>query len=131
MNNQLCFQRTNENLRDCAFITEYTPDGTNTVDYPATNTVKSATTNDHNIQFNQLFNHVNYIKSIEIKPGHTEFVIIAFLPDQPNEVEQLHLPDTFDFKEVNGLIFLLCYKIEPGFDKSIPEAPPDFQVHYC
>ncbi|CAG8447057.1 5601_t:CDS:2 [Ambispora gerdemannii] len=52
----------------------------------ATNTVAAAAAgafgdivNGH--QFNQLFNHVNHIDEVEIRPGQTQKVILAFLPD--------------------------------------------------
>ena len=129
MNNQICFQKTNENITENSFIMNSTQDVAS-VDYLATNTVKAAHSNEQNIQFNQLFNHVNYIKSIQIRPGQSEFVILAFLPDRSLQLEPNHqdAPDNFDFKEDNGLIFLLCYKSDDSFDKNVPDAVPDYQV---
>ncbi|CAG8445677.1 3690_t:CDS:10 [Ambispora leptoticha] len=59
----------------------------------ATNTVAAAaagafgdSVNGH--QFNQLFNYVNHIDEVEIQPGPTQKIILAFLPDARNKAHR-------------------------------------------
>ena len=128
MNSQLAFQRTNENIRESSFLSSM-QDSTNS-EFLATNTVKSATIIDQNIQFNQLFNHVNHIKFIKIKPYEVQQVILAFLPEQStNNNELFQKAETFDLRECNGLIFLLCYQMTNTFDPLNSDLAPDFQVN--
>jgi hypothetical protein len=69
-------------------------------------------------QFNQLFNFVNYVDQIELEPFSIKKVIIAFLPDENKDAKDfvqsgdqfLLEEETFDYNEINGVVFFVCYK---------------------
>lgn len=83
----------------------------------------------HGHQFNQLFNYVNHIDEVLIEPGQSQKVIVAFLPDakgkmrrQQSEIGNSGLEnasvvddggydeeETFNFFELNGLLFFFAY----------------------
>ncbi|ORY49611.1 hypothetical protein BCR33DRAFT_713934 [Rhizoclosmatium globosum] len=47
--------------------------------------------NNHDHQYNQLFNYVNYIDQVDLEPGQTLPVVLAFLPDDqslPGNMQQ-------------------------------------------
>ncbi|RHZ71084.1 hypothetical protein Glove_262g53 [Diversispora epigaea] len=76
-----------------------------------TNTVAAAAVgafgdNVNGYQFNQLFNYVNHIDEVEISPGCSQKIILAFLPDSRNNKtrrsESTHA-STPSFTDVNGL----------------------------
>ncbi|KND01233.1 uncharacterized protein SPPG_04324 [Spizellomyces punctatus DAOM BR117] len=87
----------------------------------------------HGHQFNQLFNYVNHIDELCIAPGEATKVILAFLPEAPGrgrrsgdrddaggdksaKIEGLAGEDeTYDFFEVNGLLFFFAYRIDGKF----------------
>ena len=101
-----------------------------------TNTVEAALSllgNNQNHEFNQLFNFVNYIDQIEIIPGQISRIIIAFLPEERenitlesidpdgmvsksdsflgnSESAEVVSDETFDYTEINGVLFFLCFK---------------------
>lgn len=86
--------------------------------------------NNQHHEFNQLFNFVNYIDQVEIDAGQTSRIIIAFLPEDRENMtssavdvdggdgflqtsaseNDLVSDETFDYFEVNGVIFFLCFK---------------------
>ncbi|KAJ3076202.1 hypothetical protein HDU98_005086 [Podochytrium sp. JEL0797] len=49
---------------------------------------------NHDHQFNQLFNYVNYIDQVDLEPGQTLPVVLAFLPDDQNIIVRSASPDT-------------------------------------
>ena len=98
-----------------------------------TNTVEAAMSmmgNNQHHEFNQLFNFVNYIDQVELDAGQTSRIIIAFLPEDRENMtssavdadggdgflqasaseNDLVSGETFDYFEVNGVIFFLCFK---------------------
>ncbi|KAK4517193.1 uncharacterized protein ATC70_000525 [Mucor velutinosus] len=80
LKDQVIFQLHNEN------ISETTSVATNTVNTPQ----------DFS-QFNQVFNYVNHIHSIELEPQQTHSFIIAFLPEARQQ-------PSFVFRTVKGII---------------------------
>ncbi|CAG8447699.1 8569_t:CDS:10 [Diversispora eburnea] len=76
-----------------------------------TNTVAAAAAgafgdNVNGYQFNQLFNYVNHIDEVEISPGCSQKIILAFLPDSRNNNtrrSELNHASTPSFTDVNGL----------------------------
>ncbi len=81
----------------------------------------------HHRQFNQLFNFVNYVDQIELDPWQSQKIIIAFLPEnkvpdreigsasleEPVYHQDARAESSFDYFEVNGLLFFLCFKDLP------------------
>jgi hypothetical protein len=72
-----------------------------------------------NHQFNQLFNYVNHIDQIELDPGQCQKIIVAFLPEDKEDKKISDVPtsfsvdkndNTFDFFEVNGILFFVCFR---------------------
>ncbi|CAG8515229.1 20468_t:CDS:2, partial [Racocetra persica] len=183
LGSQIAFQLTNENLpelRPCSPIPKEINDSSNSpspyispvpendillstkpedpLTNITTNTVAAAAAgafgdNVNGHQFNQLFNYVNHIDEVEIAPGCSQRVILAFLPDHrhksrrsaadssltsssvddisgvsiimmnSNKVEDprvnanlftpsLEENETFDFFEVNGLLFFFAYLVD-------------------
>ncbi|CAG8691919.1 253_t:CDS:1, partial [Cetraspora pellucida] len=183
LGSQVAFQLTNENLpelRPCSPIPKEINDSSNSpslyispvpendillgtkpgdpLTNITTNTVAAAAAgafgdNVNGHQFNQLFNYVNHIDEVEIAPGCSQRVILAFLPDHrhksrrsaanssstpssvddingvsintmnSNQVEDprananlftpsLEENETFDFFEVNGLLFFFAYLVD-------------------
>ncbi|KAJ3364071.1 hypothetical protein HDU91_002756, partial [Kappamyces sp. JEL0680] len=110
--------------------------GTPISDVPiqTTNTVEAAMNMmGHHHQFNQLFNFVNHIDQIELEPLQSQKIIIAFLPDLNDQVQDLDAtparPDfpfekseeTHDYVVVNGTLFFVCFKDTA----KIPGAPQE------
>ncbi|KAI9206366.1 uncharacterized protein BJ171DRAFT_29085 [Polychytrium aggregatum] len=107
-----------------------------------TNTVAASTigafTSEGGHHFNQLFNYVNHITEVYIPASQSQHVIIAFLPDSRSknraagrgdpgddavrddafDLQRLSGPspedETFDFFEVNGLLFFFGYLADRG-----------------
>ncbi|KAJ3290798.1 hypothetical protein HK104_006518 [Borealophlyctis nickersoniae] len=89
----------------------------------------------HGHQFNQLFNYVNHIDEVQIEPGQSRKIILAFLPDVRGRgrgrrdgkdvgMGSMHEDgtdspflavseedETYDFAELNGLLFFFAYRI--------------------
>jgi hypothetical protein len=82
-------------------------------------------------QFNQLFNFVNYVDQIELDPFSAKKVIIAFLPDEKQsdhglEQRSEHFQmegETFDYAEINGAIFFVCFKDVKKMDQRANTVP--------
>ncbi|KAJ3395154.1 hypothetical protein HDU84_002728 [Entophlyctis sp. JEL0112] len=53
-------------------------------DQPQSASVDDSKRNNHDYQFNQLFNYVNYVEHVELRPGQTLPLVLAFLPDGQN-----------------------------------------------
>ncbi|KAJ3179725.1 hypothetical protein HDU85_004724 [Gaertneriomyces sp. JEL0708] len=101
----------------------------------------------HGHQFNQLFNYVNHINELEIAPGQSQKVILAFLPESPGKSrrpgekneERTSRTDaiasddeTYDMFEVNGLLFFFAYMksdvtsaVTPSTE--FPNMPPSYE----
>ncbi|KAF0517022.1 peroxisomal membrane protein mpv17 [Gigaspora margarita] len=100
-----------------------------------TNTVAAAAAgtfgdNVNGHQFNQLFNYVNHIGEVEIAPGCSQKVILSFLPDRHYKnrrstadssmtTDDISENETFDFFEVNGLLFFFAYIIDKPNDNDV------------
>ena len=64
-----------------------------------------------------MFNFVNYVDQIELDPLSSKNIIIAFLPDDKNAEDAVQSSEqfqpeeeTYDYNEINGLVFFVCYK---------------------
>ncbi|KAJ3214313.1 hypothetical protein HDU67_001804 [Dinochytrium kinnereticum] len=114
---------------------------TNTVFSAAVGFYGSDGAASHGHQFNQLFNYVNHIDELALKPGQTQKIVVAFLPDgrergrrffgnSKNELEEFKLDasgdddELFDFFEINGLLFFFAYKQY----KRVDEDPNDHKA---
>jgi hypothetical protein len=84
----------------------------------ATNSVQSAVDNE-NVQVNQIFNCVNYIDRITLKPGEITNVIVAFLPELKDREK-----DNLDYVEVNGSLFFVCFKLTAPNEGEVNDIGP-------
>lgn len=122
LNNQIAFQKTNENLPDILdnYPTSSAESSMSSIfekEQPlTTNTVDAAMIMGNNYQFNQLFNFVNHIDQIELEPWQSQKIIIAFLAEKEalqlnqSNLDQDSNAETHDFFEVNGVLFFICFK---------------------
>lgn len=118
---QIAWQLENENLQDLPSLLSSASSSSSSLN---TNTENRAPPH----QFNQLFNQLGHIDQVSIKPHQTQKVILAFLPEKRSEktaiegdetvfVERQDGGESYDFFEVNGLLFFFGYKSDaPMFD---------------
>ncbi|KAI8821376.1 uncharacterized protein EV422DRAFT_40284 [Fimicolochytrium jonesii] len=122
-----------------AAANSFNPVTTNTVEAAAVGVFQTEHNTLHGHQFNQLFNYVNHIDELKIAPGESQKIILAFLPDAQGrgrrnadkddqsvdkeaKLEDVANDDeTYDFFEVNGLLFFFAYKSQ---DASLATALP-------
>ncbi|KAI8840409.1 hypothetical protein BJ741DRAFT_706290 [Chytriomyces cf. hyalinus JEL632] len=86
---QIAFQLSNENLRPplfSPFCQTLSPDA-------STEQTLDHSEGTHHHQFNQLFNYVNYIDSIDLDPGQVTRLVLAFLPDDHSLANGASSPD--------------------------------------
>ena len=90
-----------------------------------------SSSSENGYQFNQLFNYVNHVDHVELKPNETRSIILAFLPEpkgkklslqQQQQEEaatgtQRNAEEIFEFFEVNGLLYFYASAI--GVDTTV------------
>ncbi|KAL4208051.1 hypothetical protein AB4K20DRAFT_1914357 [Rhizopus microsporus] len=100
LRNQIAFQLENENI-------------SNLSDFSATTNTVDWSRQDH--PFNQLFNYINHIDQIELKPNETRPFILAFLPEDTSDYNAILDEEdshTFNIFNVTGSIFFFGYYLD-------------------
>lgn len=72
---------------------------------------------------------MNYIEQIELNPGQTQKIIIAYLPETKDNGNIGNIPlqstkeekrdETYDYYEINGVLFFLCYRKQNFYSSTL------------
>ncbi|KAI8385669.1 hypothetical protein BD560DRAFT_321778 [Blakeslea trispora] len=109
LRNQIAFQLENENIRSIPETFEV---------YTTTNTVNWSR-EAKKYPFNQLFNLINHVDEIELAPGQSHSLVLAFLPEKPDSTDEEDdfaehtilddMSETYSMFNVTGSLFFFGY----------------------